>query len=123
MNFPNLIISCHALERFKERWVKFAKKPITDNLKLKILKIMSESIEIKKNPISNVIAIINHGKRARYFKKDDLIFVTDENLKILITIECYNKNKCFWIISEKRKKKKTVSHKFIRDLPSRISWK
>jgi len=75
--------------RFKERWPKVDKNSVVKNPEKTIRKFLVNAREIKKKPIPNVRAIIKYKTRAKYFEKDGWIFVVNEEMTTVLTVELF----------------------------------
>jgi len=83
-----IIISHHALRRFRQRWLKFMPEQHPRGWEGEMRKLLSSSEEIKKKSRALQAAIKRHGRRARYFARKGWIFVLNEQLDAVITVWC-----------------------------------
>ncbi len=87
MDLSSISVSKHALDRFQQRWLKVESSTPKD-WETTFRKLLSNVDEIKKKPAANVGALIRYKRRARYFHNSSgWIFVTDEELTVVFTIE------------------------------------
>ena len=109
VDLSKIYISNHAFTRFIERWKEFEKTPLSKDWLETIKTFLSNVTEIKKIPSASFETFKRYGRISRYFLKiKNWIFVTDEDLTVLITIEWRKKNPQSWIIP------KTIKRKVIR---------
>lgn len=99
---PEIRVSNHALERFQERWPGGDRLKNPEKALAKILK--SPMQEIWKKPRSNMNAFLKYGKSARYFRREGWIFVTSEDLGVLLTVERWKDCPYMWQIKRRSKR-------------------
>ena len=81
----NVIISAHAMERFKERYDKrnLGKNPLKT-----FKRLLSLAKEIKYTSFHNVVRLLNHGcTETKYFYHSGLIFVYVPEGNTIVTVE------------------------------------
>lgn len=108
MNLSKIHIKNHALQRFKERWIKFYGTPPPENWYDTLKNLLSDVIEIKKTAKSRLENFEKYKKVSRYFLKTkswNWIFVTNENATKLFTIEWIKINPQSWAIPKGIRKK------------------
>lgn len=106
MNFidlSNIFISAHALKRFRERW-RYAQKP--ENWEKTLRRLLSATEEIKKKPIAYLKALIRYQEPAKYFYKSGWVFVTNEEIASLLTVERREDHPDMWEKPKKPKKRR-----------------
>lgn len=99
MDLSKIYIKNHALDRFKERWEEFCKTPPPKNWQNALISFLSNVVEIKKISKLQLAAIERYGRTSHHFlemKDQNWIFVTNENLTILHTVEWMKSNLQSW---------------------------
>ncbi|HNW96329.1 MAG TPA: hypothetical protein PLQ44_01385 [Candidatus Paceibacterota bacterium] len=105
MDLSKIYISIHAYNRFVERWKEFSQDPLPQNWMNTLLAFLSNVTEIKKKPGISFEIFRKYKKISRFFlKTNNWIFVTDEDLSTLITVEWRQVNPHVWVLPKKVQK-------------------
>ena len=99
MDISQIYIKDHALEQFKERWKKFYKTSPPKDCLNSLINFLSNVREIKKIPKLRLAATERYGRISRHFlemRGQNWIFVTNENLTTLYTVELMKSNLQSW---------------------------
>lgn len=86
MDCSRAVITNHALRRFRQRWIELMPNHRPNGWEGEMRKLLFRSEEARKKSRALQAAIARHGRRARYFVRDDWVFVLNEQANVVITV-------------------------------------
>lgn len=100
-------ITRHALARFQERWPKYQKDFIPKDYRKTLENLLLDVREIKKKSDAAVRAIIKYNfEKARYFENCGWVFITDEGMATLFTVEWRKDREKIWVLHPEGERKR-----------------